>query len=469
MKETRSFLKSTIVYMIGTVSSKAIWVVLMPLFTNLVSPADYGTYDVNVSLVLLLSSVVYLEIWNAVLRFMFDYTGKQKGSPARTGWASFGVSTAVFFVTVVLVDRTIYPVEHMLFVFLYGLTTNLANLSGYITRGFGKSTVFMVGGVLGALVTVACNVIGLVVLKMGYEAIYLSFSIGYLVNTAINLFGVRKEKFPKEKGLLSPMLRYALPLSLNSIAYWFLTGYTRLAITQRLGVYENGLYSMATKFGMLMTLVTQAFQLAWAELSFSKAGEDRAALGAFYTRAFDEYIRFMALGVMLLLPCIHLLFPLLVGEAYSGAADIIPLYMSGTLLSVYCEFLTSMFMTVKKTRTILLATTAGSILNILLVETLLPTMGLTAANLSLFAGFLVNLTIRLVVLRRAVSLRLKPLTALLSTAGVLLSSLLFLHAGSLGNALGFCGFIGVFLLLYGKKILSFLRRPPAPENNQDGL
>ena len=45
MKDLWRFIKSSGIYFVGTVLTKLISFLLLPLYTSYISPADYGTYD----------------------------------------------------------------------------------------------------------------------------------------------------------------------------------------------------------------------------------------------------------------------------------------------------------------------------------------------------------------------------------------------------------------------------------------
>ena len=97
----------------------------------------------------------------------------------------------------------------------------------------------------------------------GYEYLYIAYCLGNVVNILIIGGNVKLVYFlhPKffDKNILKEMLRFLLHLSINSAAYWFLTSYNRVVIAERLSAAENGLYAVASKFGNMVSLVTQCF------------------------------------------------------------------------------------------------------------------------------------------------------------------------------------------------------------------
>ena len=68
-----SMLKNLLIYSAGIFFSKILVFFLIPIYTYYLVPSDYGYYDVLVSNMQLLVCIAFLEIWNGVLRYMFDY------------------------------------------------------------------------------------------------------------------------------------------------------------------------------------------------------------------------------------------------------------------------------------------------------------------------------------------------------------------------------------------------------------
>ena len=66
-------LKNLLIYSAGIFFSKILVFFLIPIYTYYLVPSDYGYYDVLVSNMQLLVCIAFLEIWNGVLRYMFDY------------------------------------------------------------------------------------------------------------------------------------------------------------------------------------------------------------------------------------------------------------------------------------------------------------------------------------------------------------------------------------------------------------
>ena len=72
MNELKRLVKTTGVYFLGTVGTKLISFLLLPLYTAFLLPSQYGQYDVNITYATLISSVCFLDIWTGIMKYMFE-------------------------------------------------------------------------------------------------------------------------------------------------------------------------------------------------------------------------------------------------------------------------------------------------------------------------------------------------------------------------------------------------------------
>ena len=353
-------------------------------------------------------------------------------------------------------------ISYLGWLYLYGIAMNLAQVIGYVARGFGKNFIYAVGGLCGTVTNLLCNIVFIAFMDKGYEYLYISYCIGMVINIVIvasNIhFGnlVKRSLFSKK--LFHEMFRFAAPLSLNSAAYWFLTSYNKVVINQQLSAVENGLYAVAVKFSAMIQLVTQCFQMAWQELTFSKAGLSKEEMSNFYTKAVNEYIKFMGLGTILLIPVIKIIFPIMIDPAYHEAENIIPITLLGALFTCISSFVASIISTLKKNRMIFTTTLLGSIVNVLLVHILIGKIGVQAASISFAMGYLIVVIRRMILVNQYLDVRVDKRNILMLFTGFCIVNLVYIH-GQIGTNL--CLLLGLFFIgIYGYRniLLRLVRR-----------
>lgn len=87
MKRMNGFIKKVSTYFVGTLSTKMLSVLLVPLYAYYVSGSDLGEYDTIASLAHTIAPMVFACIWEAILKYCIKRDGRE---------AEY-ISNAIFF------------------------------------------------------------------------------------------------------------------------------------------------------------------------------------------------------------------------------------------------------------------------------------------------------------------------------------------------------------------------------------
>ncbi|MCI8996611.1 MAG: lipopolysaccharide biosynthesis protein [Lachnospiraceae bacterium] len=464
MNELKKLTKGTLVYLFGTIGSKLVSFLLLPLYTKYLPPEAYGIYDVNITYATLFSSFFFLDIWTGIMRFFFERKQEQdKQQVVYCGAAIFAGSTLLYTGSMLLFGAWI-GIEYLPGVILYGFCLCLQNLYGYLARAYGWNFYFALSGIVSTLCNALLNVGLLMLARMDYSALYVSFGAGILVQCVmlegkVHLFpGFRRDYL--ERGTIRELLRFSLPLCVNSLCYWLLTGYNKVVINQRLSDADNGYYAIGTKFAGILLIVTSCFTMAWQELAYGKY-EKSEENGRFYTRAVNLYLAVLFLGYGILIPAIYLCFPLLVDGQYSQALALVPLSMLAAFGGILYTFLGNIITTFKRNDGIFLSTLCACGVNMVVLHLGIGRLVVHAANLALFLGYGASDILRVWIIRREISFRVdgRLLLGGCVLAGITIWN--FFFGGWMGNGIQVLIGVGVgvgaavFLLLpyvRGKKL-----------------
>lgn len=457
MNNAKSFIKSTGIYLLGNILNKSLSFLLLPVYTAYISPTAFGTYDLNIAYNSFLYSIVFLDIHGVIMRFMFDYTDDEKNKPIFNGIILFLLSSILYLIGIIIFGN-ILGMEYRMLLFALGLSNNLQLVIGYIARAEGKNIIFVLGGIFGSLTTLILNIVLIVCFNQGYWVLYFSSTIGFLFNAFIigknlKLFGRIKLKLFNSL-LFKEMFIYAIPLSINSAAYWFLTGFNRVVISNQLSLAENGFFAVATKFNAIVQLITQGFQMAWQELTFSKANAKREEMSIFYSKALNEYINFLYIGIILLLPIVKIIFPYIIDMQYQKAINLIPIGLYATFFSSISSFLASIINTLKKNKYIFTTTILAGFVNVIVILSLINIIGIQAANVSLCVGFFFNVVRRIQLINKFVHLKINYERIMKNTLLFIISSVVYIYGSSIFNLLMFFIFILFVIYSYREKLLN---------------
>ena len=453
------FIKSTGIYLLGNVLSKAASFLLLPLYTNYLSPNDYGVYDLSIAYNSFLISILFLDIWDGTMRFMFDYKDYDKNKPITIGFIMFMISSILYGVVLLILGHFL-GLKYLELLFLVGITSNFQQVVGYIARGLGKNYAFVLYGLVGSVTTLVTNIVLLTVFNFDYRALYISTIVGM----ALNILGLSysidlKSRISKvffSSALFREMVRYSLPLCVNSAAWWFLTGFNRVIISERLSAADNGMYAVATKFSSMLMLVTTGFQMAWQEFSYSLIEISDEEKDTLYSRAINEYSKFLYLGLMAILPVIKIIFPYFIGNEYSSAISLVPIVLYATFFSSIAAFLASIINVLKKNQFIFFSTLSSAIVNVVVLLALLDIIGIQAATISLCCGYFVNFIIRTRLVKKFVGLRINYLQFTVFTLLFFLVVYVYICGSIQLNLLMFIGVMVLFFVSYRRQITGMI-------------
>lgn len=457
MKSLLKFAKTSGIYFIGTVLHKLITFFLLPIYTAYIDKAEMGTYDAATAYITFLCSILFLDIWSGIMRFTFEYEGDERKKPINSGLAIFACSS-IIYTAIIFAVGCIFNVEYLFYIYLYGLLMNLQTLMGYLARTYGKNTLYATTGLISSFVTVMLNILFIVYFKMDYSALFISACIGYLFNIVILGWGIHFHRLLSIKAfdidIFKRLFRFSIPLCMNSVAYWFLTSYNRVAVTNVLGTGANGLYSIAGRFSSFITLFTSCFNMAWQEMSYSREASHESDQSEFYTKALNAYIKFLGMGVVILIPAVYVIFPIMINSSYAEAKNLVPYYLLGTIASCISGFLGNVFTAIKKNNVLFYTTVAGSVVNVVTVHILLPTIGIQGASIALFVGFMINNVIRWNLLKKYIAVKLDWKFLVMLAGLVLIVVLVYLHGGLAANII--CGIANacIMVLVFKTELIS---------------
>lgn len=406
-----NFFKSSLIYFLGSTFNKILCFLLIPLYTKYLPPAEYGYYDLTITYVNLFTIVLFFDIGVAFMRFFLESKNKEK--TVTNTLVIFLISAFLYIICFSIFSRFV-EIKNLEIVIVYGVIYALNTYVGFITRTFKENATFAISGCISNLIIIIINMLGIICFNMNYTILYISSIIGLITQISIMSYKTKLLKHIKFKNLnieyLKSIYKFALPLALNSIAYWLLTGFNKIIISNQLSVADNGIYSIAEKFSLIINLVGTCFTMAWQELSFEKSASTNET-GAFYSKAIDLYIKFAFSALIIFIPSVYIIFPIFVAPQYIAAKQLVPVAIIGSTIALISTFLGNIFYAEKLTKKSSLSTAIASIINIIILFITIPKIGVLAGPVSFCISFLINCIIRIYILRK-IKLKVKWKTIL---------------------------------------------------------
>lgn len=385
---------------------------LVPLYTRVLTTADYGVSDLITSTANLITPFMMLSINEAIIRFAMDRTVKKREV------FSIGLATVLIgFVVFCLFAPVFYLFEQIkaytALVYLYVLLAALKAVTAQFVRSSGLVRLYTFDGFLATFTTIVFNVLLLVVFKMGVTGYVLSVVLSNALSVLF-LFAVarlwRQVRLRRlNKRLWGEMLRYSVPLIPTTMFWWITNVSDRYLVTWFCGGAANGVYAAAYKIPAMLTLVSSIFYQAWQISAVSEYGQGKKT-SRFYTEIFGHYSSLLFLGASGILLILRPVNAVMMGEAFTSSWRYVPFLVLAEVFSSLVTFLGSFYMVSKRNATVVLAIAAGGFSNIVMNIFLIPVYGPMGAAFATFMSYLLAFFVRAVDVRRLVTMRFGILT-----------------------------------------------------------
>lgn len=442
----------TVILAIGTFGSKLLVFLLMPLYTALLSPSQYGTAELITGTANLIMPFACVGITNGIFRFAAE-KGTDREGVFSSGMVLLGAGLCgtVLLGAVALCIGAAWRSE-ILLVVLYVLAADLQAVCAQYVRAVDRTRLFAVQGILNTLVTVGFNILFLMAFDLGVTGYVLSTVVGNLLTTAFLVVSARLWRVFRlshvSRTAMRELFRFSLPMVPTTIC-WLITDLSdRYLVSWFCGEAVNGVYSAAYKIPTIVNLVSGIFMQAW-QFSAVVQSADGEECSRFYSQVFRGFLSVIFIGSGGLILLSPWLCRLLLNSAYHEAWRYMPTLLCSAALESVVSFLASVYMVRKKSMHSFLTAVAGTGLNLLLNFLFIPRTGTfggaLGAAIATLIGYAAVWVLRMADVPRLLRFRLYLPRQLCSLA-LLLAAAAVMTAGAGWSVYGT---LGLFLVLAG--------------------
>lgn len=442
----------TVILAIGTFGSKLLVFLLMPLYTALLSPSQYGTAELITGTANLIMPFACVGITNGIFRFAAE-KGTDREGVFSSGMVLLGAGLCgtVLLGAVALCIGAAWRTEIFLVV-LYVLAADLQAVCAQYVRAVDRTRLFAVQGILNTLVTVGFNILFLMAFDLGVTGYVLSTVVGNLLTTAFLVVSARLWRVFRlshvSRTAMRELFRFSLPMVPTTIC-WLITDLSdRYLVSWFCGEAVNGVYSAAYKIPTIVNLVSGIFMQAW-QFSAVVQSADGEECSRFYSQVFRGFLSVIFIGSGGLILLSPWLCRLLLNSAYHEAWRYMPTLLCSAALESVVSFLASVYMVRKKSMHSFLTAVAGTGLNLLLNFLFIPRTGTfggaLGAAIATLIGYAAVWVLRMADVPRLLRFRLYLPRQLCSLA-LLLAAAAVMTAGAGWSVYGT---LGLFLVLAG--------------------
>ena len=394
----KKLFSNTIIFAIGSFSSKVLILLLVNVYTNYLSQAELGINDVITQIANWLQPIVTLTISEAIIRFGLDkaYDKKKVFTIGNVVcFAGFAILAIILPIVAISGVADKYLSGYSLLIYVYIFASSLKLVYSTFVRALEQVKLFAFNGILTTLLTLIGTIVFMIGFRMGNTGYLLSIIVSDLLSVVFLTFASklwRYVDFRIDRELMGAMLRYSLPLIPAQLIWLITNSSDTFMTTHYLGSSANGILSASYKIPNIVATVYFMFGQAWnmsAILENDSDDKDR-----FYSNVFNIN---QSLMYMLAAFCLMIVKPLTMvwfGPEFQSSVKYSPILIFSSSFSCFTTFLGTIYIASKRTKRSLVTSLLSGIINVSLNIVLIPRIGIYGPAISTVASYVTVFIIR---------------------------------------------------------------------------
>lgn len=409
MNRLKLFLENFLIYGLGSVLSKAVPLLMLPVITRLMPDTFYfGLNDMSGVIISFGSALAIMGMYDAMFRMFFDKEDQDYRKSICSSAFGFTIATSLIIFGILVIFRNRFSrlffdsPQYMNLLFISAISILIGSTNTIVsapTRMNNNKKSFVIINTLSPIISYSIS-IPLLMNKMYLLALPLAGVISACITEIIFIIMNRKWFSIKDIKLkyVKQMLVIALPLVPNFLIYWIFNSSDRLMITKIMGADYTGIYAIGGKIGQVSQLIYTAFAGGWQYFAFSTMKDDDQVE---MTSKIFEYLGVVTFACSMIMAVFcELGFRIVFTGAYVEGAMVAPYLFTAPLLLMLYQIASNQFLIIKKTWPNMFILLGGAILNLMINALLIPKIGIEGAALGTLVGYVMSVIICVIVLAR---------------------------------------------------------------------
>ena len=426
-KRYKKLTKNTIIYSLGVFGSKFVAFFLVPLYTNVLSKSNYGVADLITTISGLLLPLFSLSLGESILFYgVRSDSQEQRDKYYKTGFLLILTSclALIIFSPLFLFYGSIK--DYIFFLTGYAVLEIIRNYLRCYTKAQDKNLFYSIDCIIYVVVIASLSILLLLVFHFGIYGYLWAYIIAEFMSIVFLLIvnkGFKKFFYVKfDKQVAIEMVRYSLPLILNSISWTIANSSDKvmleLLIDGEEGLESVGLYTAASKIPTMLSTIAGLFCQAWTISTYLEIGNKDSV---FYSKVFYYFSFAMLICCSGMLLITRPFMRIYVGSEFQpippsqdspgspGAVVFVPFLIVATIFQSYATYFGSIIQSGGKNLFMMISTLTAAIVNLILNYFLIVFYGIQGACISTAVSFLIVFAMRYFFSKKVFCFPTKPL------------------------------------------------------------
>lgn len=404
----RTLFKDTLIFGLGNLGTKLILFLMVPLYTNYLTKAEYGIADLVFTVAQLMAPFISVVIFDAVIRFGLS-DSERKEDILLVGVIVLGMSAVLglVFTPIIGIYKTLAEWKWYLYAYVI---SNIADSIGFCyLKAKGKNKTFAILSVVQTGLMASLNVFFLVYRSMGIRGYLLAYILSEIA-VDIGLFfaadvvrDLKRAHFDRE--LFKKMVLFSSPLILNNVSWWVIQSSDKVMVEVMVSAAALGIYTAAAKIPALINVMVSIFQQAWgisAVKEFESTNDKE-----YYSTVLRYLFLFISGACIVFVAFMKIFMNHYVGEAFLDAWHYVPLLLVSAVFAGIAGYFGSMYSAIKKSVNNMVSTAIAAAVNLLLNWIFIPITGVWGAVIGTIAAYITIAFVRLFDVKRFVTIEIK--------------------------------------------------------------
>ena len=389
--------KNTIIYTIGNILPKAAGFILLPIYTNYLSPSDYGLINAMQIMQPILAILFSAGFSGSVFRLYYDYESIEENKTffSTMFLFSFFISS-VFLLFMLIFNRYIQNIyssisffPYFLFTILTTFFSNFFIIPQKIMMLKDQALKYVFWSFMQFILTAGLTLWFLIVFLEGPVGFLKARMISAILLLPFFLFMLRKYiNFKFSISILKNLLSFSLPLVPYLLSNWILDFSDRVFIERYFSLKDVGIYSLAYGIASLSFLVSSSIDLAYRPTFFKYANMEDQQKGKKLISYYNTIILVVSISFAFILSLFgkELIF-LLINSRFKEAYHYLPIILASNIFVVGSGLTARFYEQSKKTKQNMVIYLFAMCLNIGLNYLLIPEYSIYGAAVATILSF----------------------------------------------------------------------------------
>ncbi|MCW8107260.1 oligosaccharide flippase family protein [Alteromonas ponticola] len=318
----------------GTMIRQLVSFIMLPIYTSYLSPADYGVLSLLLVTVSIFELFLAAQFGRAIPKFYYDKERQKDRDSVVVTALSLTVPIslvgviAFYFSAPVISEYVLERKDIATVVAMYSVILCTSTIESYVMMLFRLKehiAFFFFTSLIRLFIQLSLNIYFVVILETGLVGVLYSSIIVSLLFALLSLVYTFKVcHISVDKGLVKPLFVFTWPLWFAGLGSVFVTSSSHFIIKELASVADVGLYQLANKFGMIISLIVWTPFSHWWQTERFKIVNNESRRDEFplIFQCISFVLVMSAIGISFLSP---LVLKMMVAPDFYPSVDLIPM------------------------------------------------------------------------------------------------------------------------------------------------